>query len=603
MIQCQSTPSGSDVEQVDDQEELVDDGGTEEEEVGPEVFQLYINENESYSPYQQTVGIGNLDIERRNLEYGDYPVVIGADTVMARIKNSINYLSIDEVLGIDLSAEGNSFDDVVFITIPEIESGEYILQVLISDEYIYETMISIIDFIPVTSPRTYSQEQVASIETQFSNIYDFSLEGDEDFNSAYSNDLVRFNELYESFTAALDVASDEEIRELAYFIRGNSKMLNEDFTGGVLKIRNTDPCLASTPEEALDLMFDDIKKKLSFSGFLQIFEDTQDPNEVEVGEPSLIDMFVSWTNTGKALSLISSIKENFKCVWYLTTDSISSELEQIGSESSKKYKLTSQTTDTLYIEAGFNYQLSFTGVYESKESYSRDDFGRDELWVPVVRIQNIIEDFSFVDSFRFLNEPKENTKTEKINAQYLELISDLSTERELGVDIQKDTETGDFIITTNEPDEPFLILDRDYQFEYKPFADKEYRQEITQYLTISSCPDFSRFIPGKWEIVYYKDDKQQDIFQIDRTEYFENGTWRKKEYILEGQLFESDATGVWSGDCNDGNGWVYITDDFFGVTWSFEYTGDRSKLYGYRWRYDTTVDYEGPTQVFRRASF
>lgn len=597
-FQCESSPTSS----HDDDEEPIENPGGGGVDQGPEVYPLFLDKDIEYTPYQRFFAAGDMQMESKGYPYGEYPMVIDTDTVMVFVDDAINYNLIGDILGIDFIGQEIYIDEVLTMSLPLVEPGEYKIQVIISDDYVFEAEINVGTFEPITNPISVTQEVVTDLAIQFDNLSNVTFENP-DLEYDFQSDLIRLEELKLVFEQKLETATEEEIEELAYFIRGNKDMLTSNFSGKINYQKMADACLASTPEEALELIFKDIKEKVNFTGFLQIFKDTQDPNDVEVSEPSLFDSFISWTNTGKSLSVISSLLDSAKCLFQLVIDNgIQADLDEIGSKS----KLKAASVDTLLIEAGGTYRLSFSGIYEQKDDYSTDDFGYDEFWLPLVRIKIAIEKSSFVQSFWYLTRSEPDTVVRKIHSKHLELASDISDIKErFGFNIEPDLSSGDFIISVSSSDDPFLLEDRSFPFAYKPYSTYDYEEEIDQVMTISTCPDFSALIPGKWESVFYTYDDLAEIFQIDQIEFLEDGTWRKKDYFLVDQWYQHEnyVTGTWRSSCEDGEAWFYYTDDFFGVTWSFEYVGDKNRMLGYRWVYDTTYNYDGPTQVLRKAEF
>ncbi|XWN37414.1 MAG: hypothetical protein ROO71_00540 [Balneola sp.] len=560
-IGCNNTPAGSNDDKTDE---------NDSEELEVTVFPVYIKQNQEYKPYQKVFGLGDMSkLTVLDVENGEYPLIIGEDTTEVLIEDKDNYRVSN--FGIEVPEEFST-REVLSFYVPVLNPGTYTFQVPINDEYIYEGEIQVGSYSVISDPNQRVNSKLSQLDDLF-NDFRPSL----DTTNAGQQDLIRLDSLKGELDVQLAQASDEELEELAYIIQNNSEFFESQFFKSKI---NTEACLAETPEEALKLIFRDIKNKLTFSSLLQVFSDSKDQNDPQVPEPSLIDTFLNWTNMGKALDLITSIKENFKCLWMVVDESITTDLEAIGNNKRRKLdpEIYSKSKDTLQIETGVQYRLSFYADYAntSPELINGGELGDNELWEPFREISSIIQNSTSLVSGLFYPEP--DTTNFKVDIKYFK--NNLADFFNPSWDLQYQFDNnGNLILeVTND------TIDVDYtgiiNFLYSP-AD-EY-QDILEFeqsyrLTGSSCPDPETFIPGKWELIFYWGTTTENIYQINRDLFDKNGTY---ETIEKRSTTDEDFVkptepifGTWSTSCNDGEFKISRADDFFGASYTLTYDNE-----------------------------
>lgn len=633
VLQCQSSPTSSndDEETIENPDDTGGDsggGGTEEPE--PLVIEIP-NDYSPFYPYQSLIYYSeDFDIE----DYG-FEFVYGVDPEDA---NYSLYKRFDLVYYQDTLAVGDTLSAKVTewgqwsVIIPRVSSGIYNFTVFIKEDLLLKGEVEILPIGVISDPSNYIQSEFSKFKNQMDlvradaqkvidEVPEFDYDVDEEWVEEMTEALQIYNDLEQKILSDIQTASPEELERLAYFMKAYEDILNEEYEPyeDVLAKVNEDPL--EEPESAFESGKKWLTNKLNFQGILNSFWNS-DTENVEVGEGELVETAKTWTVYGQAISIITGIQERFTKVFMLTTDKLEAELSgdfSDGNDSNPK-RLKGQSwpyRDSLYFEYNQPVRIAFQGEYENL----REDPYDEAPW-PNPATLNVITDelYELIDDigvgfgelriFPLMRQDTTNITT-TVSSKYLEFReSDTATLSEPFFDVfnvTKDESTGEFIVTAK----PFTDDNGDtFYGERKAvtwlqyYQDEEYKEFDFMFFA-TQCPDFSLFIPGKWESVFYKYDDLADIFQIDRIEFFEDGTWRIKDYFLVDQWYQYEdyATGTWRSGCEDGEAWFYYTDDFFGVTWSFEYDGDKNRLLGYRWRYDTTYSYDGPTQVLRKAEF
>lgn len=556
---CKNAPTGGNGEDID---------GNDIEEPTVNVYPVYTKLNQEYKPYQKVFGLGDMSkLTVLDIEYGEYPLIIGEDTTKVLLEDENSYLV--SSFGIE-TPEDFTTKEVLSFYLPPLVPGTYTFQIPITDEYIYVGEIKVGSYQIISDPYQRVNSKFTQLDELFS---DFRPTIDTTYDG--QQDLIRLDSLKSELDIQLAQASDEELEELAYIIQNNPDFFDsQSFKNKI----NTDACLAETPEEALKLIFNDIKNKLTFSSLLQVFSDTEDLDEPQVSEPSLIDTFISWTNMGKALDIITSIKENFKCLWMVVEDSITADLEVIGNAKRRKLdpEIFTNSKDTLEIETGVQYRLSFYADYtnSSPELIGGGELGDEELWEPFREIRNIIRNSTNLLSDLFY--PEADTSNFKIDIKYFKDNLDDFFAIPWGLEYQFDNNNGDLLFeVTND------TIDIDYtgniNFFYSPTEEYEdvlkYEQDYT--LKGSSCPDPEQFIPGKWELVFYEGGTTENIYQINRDLFDKDGTYETIEYRLKTDNAFREPTepifGAWVTSCNDGEFKISRVDDFFGASYTLTY--------------------------------
>lgn len=589
-----------------DSEDSDDGGGDEDPDPEPTIIDIQ-NNYDPFLPYQ-TLYYYNEDFDLE--DYG-YEFVWGEDSV----DNSYDLYKTFELvyyqdtlaIGDTLSAKVNEWGQWS-IGIPNIEPGSYNFTVFINEDLMIKGQAEILPLPYIADPVSYIQTEISEFENMMQVVkqdfqgileMDYGSEYQEDYKADMRETYEYYLELEQQMMAEFQAASPEELEQLAYYMKAYEEVLTREYEPFDQAAKITDHEETDDPEELYEESKNWLTNAINFSGILNVFWNS-DTENVKVGEGDVVETAKTWTVVGQAMSILTGIQERFTKVFALTSDELEAELK---GDFSGKIKLSPFTEkgkvwphhDTLHFEYDAQYRLSFTGNYESLVEADMWSWSYEEVNVLNRELYDLLQDIDLDYGLASLY-PQLKVDTlnvsKQVNSKYLELrdienstISDISFSELF--DIQKDETTGEFILTArkqqNESGNTYYgELETEVLAEY--YQDSEF--DDNQYLFVATtCPDFSLFMTGDWQLIYYETEDRTTIYEIERSTYYADGTWEGEEYRIfpnGPEWNESFSTGQWRSRCDDGEAWLFWYHNYFGnITYIFKYTGNKDQMFGY----------------------
>ena len=619
-FQCKSSPTSTGTDE--DPTENPDDGGGGTGGGGnngggtppPTVVEIP-NDYQPFYPFQSLIYYTeDFDIEDHGFEFVWGQDSVDSDYDMYKRFDLVYYqdtLSVGDTLTAKVKEWGQWS-----ISIPRVPAGLYNFTVFIKEDLLLKGEVEILPIAVISDPVSYIQTEFYEFKNQMDlvkvdaqkvmdEVPEFEHDVDEIFVEKMTAALQVYDQLEQKILNGIQTASPEELENLAYFMKAYEEILNEEYEpyDEVLAKTNDDPI--EEPESAFESSKKWLTNKLNFQGLLNTFWNS-DTENVKVGEGELVETAKTWTVYGQAISIITGIQERFTKVFTLTTDKLEAELKGDFSDdnNSNPKRLKRQSSpyrDSLYFEYNQPIRISFQGEYENLREEPYDEAPDNGTMWPDPPTLNVITDelYELIDDismkygdlgiFSLMRRDTTNIIT-TVNSKYLDFMESENATGEpfFNVfDVQKDEDTGEFIITAK----PLVDNNGDtFYGERKAVTWLQYYQEeeydeFDFMFFATRCPDFSLFMQGQWQLRFYETDERTNLGQIDRQIYYKDGTWEGIEYIIfanGSEWNESFSDGRWVGKCDeDGARLVWYHNFFTNIAYVFKYDGDKNQMFGY----------------------